>query len=195
MPAGLLIAIARTESGRSNGEAGSTAWPWTSNIRGTGQFHDTREAALSHLRQVVADGEELFDVGCMQVNWYWHGDHFADLEAMIDPAQNVAYAARFLARLKDDTGSWDAAVGQYHSRDPAKAEAYTQRVRAALGELTGLPTVTSTSTEVAAPRRAPEDGRFARRAPLVTISRPGAYWELPSLDAGALPDFAPTAGE
>ncbi len=34
---------------------------------------------------------------------------------MIDPAQNVDYATRFLRELRDREGSWTLAVARYHA--------------------------------------------------------------------------------
>ena len=41
---------------------------------------------------------------------------------------NVAYAARFLKRLRDETESWSRATAHYHSRDPDRGEAYRDKV-------------------------------------------------------------------
>ncbi|MEY8882549.1 hypothetical protein [Donghicola sp. XS_ASV15] len=49
----------------------------------------------------MAGGTTSIDVGCMQVNYRWHGEGFSSLEDMFDPAANTAYAAEFLTRLKE----------------------------------------------------------------------------------------------
>ena len=36
----------------------------------------------------------------------------------LEPAHNVAYAARFLKQLRQETESWSRATAHYHSRDP-----------------------------------------------------------------------------
>ncbi len=51
----------------------------------------------------------------MQINHHYHGDKFADVEAMFDPAQNVDYAARFLKELRAREGSWTMAVARYNA--------------------------------------------------------------------------------
>ena len=66
----------------------------------------------------------------MQINLGWHGDAFAGLDAMLDPAVNTAYAGRFLAALKRETRSWSRAVARYHSRTPRHARPYAAKVRA-----------------------------------------------------------------
>ena len=134
LPAGLLPAISRIESGRKVGKS-VHAWPWTLNHAGKGLFFDTRDAALAYLRKTVADGPRNIDVGCMQINNYWHGKQFSSLEAMIDPETNVRYAVRYLKELYREKGSWDAAVRHYHSPDPERGARYHRAFAAARGRI------------------------------------------------------------
>lgn len=208
LPKGLLRAIARTESGRAQGEAGIQAWAWTANVRGKGYYYSSKDEALAHMRQLVARGVRGFDVGCMQINYRWHGDNFADLDDMIDPAKNTEYAARYLSELRAETGSWDAATRYYHSRDPRRGAAYLGRVRQAmarLGPVEAAPMVSPGSEGARTapimtgpslpPREAPrlaepaprEDRRFAGAAPLVARGQDVRYWESAALPDGAVP--------
>ena len=123
LPEGLLPAIARIESGRRVGRS-VRAWPWTLNHAGRGLYFETREEALAYLRQTVAEGSRNIDVGCMQVNHYWHGENFPSVEAMINPETNIRYAVRFLKELHASKGSWEAAVRHYHSPDPERGARY-----------------------------------------------------------------------
>lgn len=123
LPPGLLPAIARIESGRRVGRI-VRAWPWTLNHAGKGLYFETREDTLAYLRQTVAKGPRNIDVGCMQVNHYWHGENFPSVEAMLDPETNIRYAVRFLKELHARTGSWEAAVRNYHSPDPDRGARY-----------------------------------------------------------------------
>ena len=192
LPEGLLTAIARTESGRAQGGSGDPrAWPWTSNIRGRGHYYDSKGHALKHLETVAASGERSFDVGCMQLNYRWHGARFDTLAQMIDPAQNVDYAARYLRELRDETGDWDKATRYYHSRDPSRGEAYLGRVRRALARLG------SSSKPQTIPERGtaqletsigtPSDRRFRPGDPLIRLSSKSRYWQHPGLPEGAMP--------
>ena len=131
LPPGLLPAISRIESGRRVGRI-VRAWPWTLNHAGRGLYFETREEALAYLRQTVAEGSRNIDVGCMQVNHYWHGENFPSVEAMLDPETNIRYAVRFLKELHARKGSWEAAVKHYHSAEPSKNVAYHRRVLAEL---------------------------------------------------------------
>lgn len=132
VPAGLLSAIARVESGRTS-EGKFRAWPWTLNQAGDGSYHATETDALRALDAALATGRRNVDVGCMQINVRWHSDAFADVQAMIDPVQNTDYAARYLRNLYDRHGDWTAAVMHYHSSDLARGQDYAARVMRQLG--------------------------------------------------------------
>lgn len=135
IPAGLLQAIARVESGRRDPETGRFApWPWTINAEGRGMFFPTREAAIAEVRQFQAGGMRSIDVGCLQVNLRHHPNAFGRLEDAFDPLTNARYAARFLNELQSARGDWQRAVAHYHSQDPERSEAYRARVMAAWTE-------------------------------------------------------------
>ncbi len=134
-PPGLLGAIAHVESGRRDPATGRVnPWPWTADVEGTGYFYETKEAAVAAVRRFQARGIRSIDVGCMQVNLQQHPDAFASVEAAFDPATNVAYAARFLGDLHEQTGDWAKATAMYHSATPAIGAAYQIKVLAALPE-------------------------------------------------------------
>ena len=129
LPAHLLAAIAKTESGRWHAERRETlAWPWTVMAEGRGRFLPTKAAAIDTVRELQARGVRNIDVGCMQVNLYHHPDAFDSLEAAFDPATNLDYAATFLAELREDARSWTKAVGQYHSRQAVRGNTYRAKV-------------------------------------------------------------------
>lgn len=130
-PAGLLGVIAKVESGRPVAGA-LQPWPWTIDVEGEGMFFNSRTAALAGARRALAQGARNVDVGCMQVNLQFHPEAFASLEDAFDPAENAAYAARFLRSLREGPagGNWLTAIGLYHSSTPALAEAYRETVSA-----------------------------------------------------------------
>lgn len=131
LPAGLLPAIALVETGRAaNGVV--RPWPWTLNIDGKGYWFSSKAAAAQAARKAIASGATQIDLGCFQLNHHWHGDAFTSIEQMLNPADNASYAAKFLADLKAELGSWDAAVGAYHSRTGDLADAYLARVKGQL---------------------------------------------------------------
>lgn len=129
LPAGLLSAVAFTESGRPDPERRrAVAWPWTVNNAGDGRFFASKEEAIAQVEALRRDGRRNIDVGCMQINLMHHPDAFASLDEAFDPAANVAYGADFLGRLRAATGSWEEAVQRYNSADERIGGAYRAKV-------------------------------------------------------------------
>ena len=135
VPAHMLVAIARVESGRRDPATGrSHPWPWTINAEGRGHYFETKAEAVAYARQLQARGVRSFDTGCMQVNQYHHPNAFASLEEAFDPLANARYAVRFLTQLFEKTGSWETASSWYHSANPEHGVPYRGRVVAAMAE-------------------------------------------------------------
>jgi hypothetical protein len=134
VPVEVLHAIALTETGRiENGRL--RPWPWAINREGQGHWFRSREEALAFARASVAAGRPSFDVGCVQVNYRWHGHAFPSLEAMLDPEWTATYAAQFLRTLYESRGSWSEAAGAYHSLTPEFAAIYRARFDRILASL------------------------------------------------------------
>lgn len=135
LPSGLLAAIGRVESGRHETGSGRTVpWPWTINAAGRGQSFDDAATALAATRALLAEGVASIDIGCFQVNLAFHPDAFDTLEAAFDPGANARAAGRFLAGLRDRTGSWEGAIAAYHSATPDRGTSYRVRVLAEWGQ-------------------------------------------------------------
>lgn len=129
IPRGLLEAIARVESGRLVPDQRLTRpWPWTVTAQGSGKFYPNREAALAAIEQFQRDGVNNIDIGCMQVNFLYHGNSFDSYDEILDPVNNVAYATELLFSLFQRHRNWDQAVRFYHSSDPEKHNNYLARV-------------------------------------------------------------------
>lgn len=147
IPAHLLAAIARAESGRYDPATRQTRpWPWTVMAEGNGRYFDTRRQAIDAVRALQRRGVSNIDVGCMQINLRYHPDAFSSLLEAFDPATNAAYAAKFLAALHTETGSWEGAAGRYHSATPEYNLPYRQKIMRLWAEARGRP----------APAREPE---------------------------------------
>ena len=132
IPAGLLLAIGRVESGRYDPVRRAIApWPWTVNAGGQGAYFPDAAGAAAHVAGLQRQGVRSIDVGCFQVNLMHHPGAFASPAEGFDPARNADYAARFLASLYERTGDWPAAAARYHSATPGLADAYRARVLAA----------------------------------------------------------------
>ena len=118
VPLGILYAVGLTETGRKN-----SLQPYAMNIEGRAEFMPSQMAAVRRFDEVQAEGAKLIDLGCMQINYYYHGKEFPSVAAMLTPSLNVDYAARFLRRLRQREGNWTMAVARYHAgpnNDPAQ---------------------------------------------------------------------------
>lgn len=125
VPVGILYSVGLAETGRKG-----SLHPYALNIEGSAVFAGSLSEALEAFHTARRNGRTLIDLGCMQINHYYHRNEFADLAAMLDPARNVDYAARFLARLRGRHQSWTMAVARYHAgpdNDPAQKK-YVCRV-------------------------------------------------------------------
>lgn len=129
LPARLLDAISRAESGRWNAESRqSVAWPWTVTSGTDSWQFDTKSEAIRQVETLQRAGRRNIDVGCMQINLYYHPDAFASLHEAFDPQANANYAGRYLKALRNETGDWSMAAATYHSRDPDRGQNYRARV-------------------------------------------------------------------
>jgi hypothetical protein len=110
VPIGVLYAVGLTESG-----GGSAMRPFILNIEGRTQDAASVHEAVQHFAAARRSGAKLIDLGCMQINHHFHGRNFVSVEAMLDPARNVDYAARFLKELRAREGSWTMAAARYNA--------------------------------------------------------------------------------
>jgi soluble lytic murein transglycosylase-like protein len=118
IPAGILYAVGLTETGRKG-----SMQPYAMNIEGKAVFAASASDAVRRFTAAKQGGASLIDLGCMQINHRWHGEKFASIGQMLEPARNVDYAARFLVELKARHTSWSMAVARYHAgpdNDPAQ---------------------------------------------------------------------------
>lgn len=118
LPPYLLAAIALTESGY-NGRPN----PFAMNIGGKAHY----ASSVDDMETVIAQsgGERAsIDVGCLQVNLRWHAGRFKNWKSLLVPSYNAEYAALYLTELYRRHGSWNAAVGAYHSRTPWRSANY-----------------------------------------------------------------------
>ncbi len=131
IPAHLLAAISRVESGRPDPMTQAIhPWPWTANAEGEGLFFDTKAAAVTAVRAMQSRSVQSIDVGCAQINLMHHPKAFSSLEQAFDPQANTAYAAQFLKELFGQTGDWAKAAALYHSATPELAADYQRKVLA-----------------------------------------------------------------
>ena len=110
IPLGILYAVGLTETGRRG-----ALNPYALGAEGQTVFARNMDDAIASFEAMRQKGIKLIDLGCMQINHYYHGGKFVSVRAMFDPARNVDYAARFLKELKQREGSWTMAVARYNA--------------------------------------------------------------------------------
>jgi hypothetical protein len=130
LPPGLLLAIAKVETGRFDSATRQIEpWPWAVQAENRGLYFESKADAVRWVKDAVARGTRSVDTGCLQVNLFFHPSAFASIEQAFDPVSNADYAGRFLLQLHAMTGDWDRASGFYHSQELSRASAYLQRVK------------------------------------------------------------------
>ncbi len=165
VPLGVLYAIGLSETGRKGGLN-----PYALNVDGrTVLATDTRDAVARFIDE-KRKGARLVDLGCMQINHHYHGDKFPSLEAMLDPARNVDYAARFLKELRNREGNWTMAVARYNA-GPNNVIGQKRYICSVIGSLvaSGFGSWTSNARSFCADRTAvpkPVDNRQPRTSNL-----------------------------
>ncbi len=92
-----------------------------------------RPESLAEIERLYDQGVRNIDIGCMQVYLHYHGHAFKNFEEMLDPSNNVAYAALLLKKLYHDARSWSVAITRYHYWTPKFSRIYHNKVKDAWG--------------------------------------------------------------
>lgn len=120
IPSGLLIAIANVESGLK---------PYAIGVSGKSVKANSKEEAKQIIKAYLAKGITNIDIGIMQINWRWHSKEFVqNLDDMLNPSQNIMYAAQLLKSLHVKHQSWQKAVRYYHSVKDEHHRRYSKAV-------------------------------------------------------------------
>jgi len=128
IPSGYLRAIALTEVGL--GETGKLR-SWSLNIEGNSLYFRDKSDALRYLSRLDI---ENIDIGCMQINKYWHQNNFVSSKEMMDPFHNIMYAAYFLKSQYKKTKSWKQSIKNFHSKNPKHNKKYFKKVSRYIGK-------------------------------------------------------------
>jgi soluble lytic murein transglycosylase-like protein len=121
VPLGVLYAVGLTETGVKG-----SLHPYALNVEGRTIITYSQADALREFQKATRQGKVLIDLGCMQVNFHYHGANFDSPAEMMEPEKNIVYAARYLKTLYASEGSWAAAVARYHAspRKPQEQKRY-----------------------------------------------------------------------
>jgi soluble lytic murein transglycosylase-like protein len=129
IPLGVLYAVGLSETGRKG-----VLNPYALNIDGKTVLAADLRGAVARFAEAKSNGAKLVDLGCMQINHRYHGEKFASVEAMFNPARNVDYAARFLKELRAREGNWTMAVARYNA-GPNNVVAQRRYICSVIGSL------------------------------------------------------------
>ncbi len=129
IPFGYLHAITFRETGKTlRGGKKFYPHPWTISLNlpnGNKSFYfDTRQEAERKFKSLLAQGYENMDVGCGQLNYFWHIKGKMPINKVFSPEYNLSYAANYLVTLHNQNKSWKEAIGKYHSSTPEKKKSY-----------------------------------------------------------------------
>lgn len=119
IPEGLLMAIAAVESEHN---------PWAINCAGVSRSFTSHEAAKKFVVDLRSQGKVDINIGILQINYGAHKTMFKTAEEVLNPTKNITYAAKYLAQLKKQYGSWQRAVCFYHSPDVRCQNIYLKKV-------------------------------------------------------------------
>lgn len=119
IPSGLLEAMGRVES---------THNPWAINVNKKGRGYSNKKKALKIIKEARLKGATNINIGCLQLHWYHHLKNFKSIHDMIDPKQNVMYAAKYLKHLIKRYKSLSMAVRRYNSPSKKNNMRYLKKV-------------------------------------------------------------------
>jgi hypothetical protein len=123
IPRGLLLSIALVESGQDG-----SPQPFAMNLDGKSVYSDSASEAKAHLLDKQGRVRQNATVGCMQLSVQHHRANFRPVERILDPSANVWYAARYLKRLRAESGSWSVAVARYNGGSRSQQREYTCKI-------------------------------------------------------------------
>jgi hypothetical protein len=148
VPAWLLFGVALQESRMIFGGS-ALPYPWTLDVRGRAERHDTYADARDALTGYLQRGITNVDCGVMQVNWHSHSGLLRSAGQALDPYYNLAVGARILKQNYAATGTWVKAVGIYHTGSFAGLERRARAMQYVVGVASQLRTHGLTFEEAA----------------------------------------------
>jgi hypothetical protein len=129
LPEHLLLAIGNVETGQWDATRRRLKpIPYSINVNGTGVTFSSQPYALGTVTALQSHGIRSIDVGCFQVNLFYHPTAFASVADAFDADANANYAAMFLTRLFGEYRSWHLAIAAYHSLNPIEGGRYRDHV-------------------------------------------------------------------
>lgn len=123
-------------------------WPWSANYKGKPYYFKNQKALKKFVSKLSKKQRGDLDIGCMQLNYRYHGWKFNDILEMTDPHRNMILGSLYLYELylkekiyqldkkrhnprwkiPDDLHIWAIAVGRYHSHKVKNGKKYVKAV-------------------------------------------------------------------
>ncbi|WP_157946049.1 transglycosylase SLT domain-containing protein [Vibrio gangliei] len=119
------IALTETETGMANGS--SSVWHYSLNWKGKSYHFASREELYQFAQKLIKKGYQSFDVGIMQLNWYWQKHRGYTLWELTDIRTNIEVACEVLKEGYKARGNWVEAAGYYHN--PSVKKHYDRYMR------------------------------------------------------------------
>ena len=132
LPTGLLAAIGTVESGLTDASGlHRRAWPWSINADGWSYVAASKTDAVNTVRVLQSRGIRLIDVGCFQVDLFYHPRAFSSLNEAFDPEANARAASDILLLGRFNATAWEPAIAAYHSASLLRGGWYLRQVLSA----------------------------------------------------------------
>ena len=119
LPAGLLRSIASVESDTK---------PYAVNKQKKSHYFSSKAEATNCVETALSEGCTNLSIGCMQLHYSSHKEHFRSINDMLTPKQNIDYAARMLKGFYNRYGSWEQAIKHYHAGKRKQNNTYYEKV-------------------------------------------------------------------
>ncbi|WP_032112599.1 hypothetical protein [Candidatus Paracaedibacter symbiosus] len=136
VPPEVIWAVASAES--NLGKLGP--WPWSVNIRGKAFYFKSQKEMITFIHKKLKKNPHIsMDIGCMQLNYLYHGHKFSNIHEMSNIYENMLVGARYLRQLFEANQHthahkkltknrlWGYAVGDYHSQQSSRGAQYIRR--------------------------------------------------------------------
>ncbi len=123
IPRGILLSIAMVESSMRG-----TPQAYALNLSGRSVYAESAHDAARYFVDGNGRLRRNVFVGCLQISLTYHHKQFGSLHRMADPADNAAYAARYLKRHYHTYGNWTDAIERYNGGPRQMRRAYVCKV-------------------------------------------------------------------
>lgn len=121
----LLYAVALAESAKSVN--GTTVAPSCLAIRADKPYYPESAKEAKRILDEVLPARSSTDIGCMQINWKWHGHKVSTPYELLEPETNIQLAADILRKAVDSVPEDQIlGIGRYHHWDISSAEGYNR---------------------------------------------------------------------